>query len=842
MEKRSLIVPGAFVSVIAMHASMVWAGEPDFPTTRVHAEGVIAPNDLQAGDRFAESIAIGDDYIVFGAPGVDIGGAVGAGRVYVYDQQSNLLLHTLESPTPGAGDAFGIAVAIDGGVIAVGAPNDDEFATDAGAVFLFDATTGSLIEKLTGELPEEVDRFGRDVAINAQFIAVGVLNDNDAGQNAGSVELFDRATRARVGKLLPDDADGIFWLGGQVVLSGNDLIAGAAGSGLNGFRSGAVLVFDLGTMTQRLTVVGSDTATRDEFGSRLCVTGDRLYVGAERNDANGDRAGAVYGFDLRNGQELFKLTIPEFAPNDRFGSALAADDGFVVVGAKRHDFDEDDGGAVFLYRASDGRLLCRFVSDDIGANDQFGASVAIHGNRVIAGALRQTGTNTLSGLAYDIPLGDRVFENRMLLPCSFYPFDDFGAALAADRDVLVVGARRDEDCGVHPSFGSGVVYVYELSTGAERFLLSAPDSNPNAFFGTDVEVTDEYIVVSSPGVDVNNRFGAVYVFDRLTGAHIRTIQMDSEDRFENFGVSIDIDQGLLAVGAPMHTGDHFEQGAVYVFDIETGQLLSVCIADDRERGHNLGEAVSIHNGVVAGGAPDAPGVVITQGAVYLFDALSAQQIMKVTADDGWVGDDFGHSVQLDGERLVVGAPREEEGSPVNAGAVYLFDAVTLLQTAKLTSPWPLSDNRIGHSVSVSGDQLLIGMQRVLGPTGERSPSALLFDLNTLTLTQELVPSRGSELARFGSGVLLTEEYAMVGMSPTPSLPHNGHTSALFMYSIGDSPCPADLNADGALNFFDISVFLVALTTDDPVADFNGDGDLNFFDVSLFLGAFNAGCP
>ena len=55
-------------------------------------------------------------------------------------------------------------------------------------------------------------------------------------------------------------------------------------------------------------------------------------------------------------------------------------------------------------------------------------------------------------------------------------------------------------------------------------------------------------------------------------------------------------------------------------------------------------------------------------------------------------------------------------------------------------------------------------------------------------------------------------------------------------------CPADLNGDGNLDFFDISAFLNAFAGQDPIADFNGDGNFDFFDVSAFLSAFSAGCP
>ena len=56
------------------------------------------------------------------------------------------------------------------------------------------------------------------------------------------------------------------------------------------------------------------------------------------------------------------------------------------------------------------------------------------------------------------------------------------------------------------------------------------------------------------------------------------------------------------------------------------------------------------------------------------------------------------------------------------------------------------------------------------------------------------------------------------------------------------PCPADLNGDGVLNFFDVSAFLTAFNTQQPAADFTNDGLYNFFDISAFLSAFNAGCP
>ena len=66
--------------------------------------------------------------------------------------------------------------------------------------------------------------------------------------------------------------------------------------------------------------------------------------------------------------------------------------------------------------------------------------------------------------------------------------------------------------------------------------------------------------------------------------------------------------------------------------------------------------------------------------------------------------------------------------------------------------------------------------------------------------------------------------------------------AVNLQVVNCSACPADLNGDGELDFFDVSDFINAFNAGEPTGDFNGDGDLDFFDISDFINAFNAGCP
>ena len=69
-------------------------------------------------------------------------------------------------------------------------------------------------------------------------------------------------------------------------------------------------------------------------------------------------------------------------------------------------------------------------------------------------------------------------------------------------------------------------------------------------------------------------------------------------------------------------------------------------------------------------------------------------------------------------------------------------------------------------------------------------------------------------------------------------------AGLRIFDLNDcaGTCPADLNADGVLDFFDVSLFLVAFADNDPSADLEPDGSFNFFDIARFLGLFNDGCP
>ncbi len=91
---------------------------------------------------------------------------------------------------------------------------------------------------------------------------------------------------------------------------------------------------------------------------------------------------------------------------------------------------------------------------------------------------------------------------------------------------------------------------------------------------------------------------------------------------------------------------------------------------------------------------------------------------------------------------------------------------------------------------------------------------------------------------FVSDAAPTTGEVTIGMWKDPSIQL---TATVEVPSGGDCGL-ADLDNNGELNFFDVSIFLNGFNAQDPIADLDNSGSFDFFDVSAFLNAFNAGCP
>ena len=334
-------------------------------------------------------------------------------------------------------DFFGESVAISGNTALVGSRLDDDGGSNSGSAYLFDITTGNQIAKLTASDAAAGDWFGRSVAISGDTALIGAHWDDDGGDNSGSAYLFDATTGNQIAKLTASDATAYDEFGGSVAISGNTALVGAHRDDDGGGSSGSAYLFDVTTGNQIAKLTASDAAADDWFGFSVAISGNTALVGAYRDDDGGFSSGSAYLFDVTTGNQIAKLTASDAAANDYFGFSVAISGNAALVGA----YGDDDGGSAYLFDVSTGNQIAKLTVTEYG---QFGESVAISGNTALVGASYDDDGGSLSGSAYlfDVSTGDQIAK---LTASDAAAFHLFGYSVAISGNTALVGTGWHED-------------------------------------------------------------------------------------------------------------------------------------------------------------------------------------------------------------------------------------------------------------------------------------------------------------------------------------------------------------------------------------------------------------
>ncbi len=206
-------------------------------------------------------------------------------------------LHKLTASDAAMEDYFGNSVAISSNTAIVGARGNDDAGFSSGSAYLFNATTGNQLTKLTASDAAEFDYFGRSVAISGNTALVGASWDDDAGDASGSAYLFNATTASQLFKLTASDAAAYDYFGHSVAISGNTAIVGAYGDDDAGSGSGSAYLFNATTGSQLAKLTASDAAASDRFGQSVAISGNTAIVGALYNDDGGPESGSAYLFE-----------------------------------------------------------------------------------------------------------------------------------------------------------------------------------------------------------------------------------------------------------------------------------------------------------------------------------------------------------------------------------------------------------------------------------------------------------------------------------------------------------------------------------------------------------------
>jgi|GEM_PF-1529761 len=476
-----------------------------------------------------------------------------------------------------------------------------------------------------------------------------------------------------------------------------------------------------------------------------------------------------------------KLLANDASANAEFGHSIAVSGNTIIIGAPRVG---QGTGAAYLFDRETGLQLAKLTADDGEQSDFFGWAVAISGTTAIVAAPQDNDLDGYGGSVY-------IFNTETGLQTGKLNADvgtrgeRFGTSVAISGTTAIIGANFAENSS--ESY-SGAVYLFDTETGHQTAQILPPEPEPYMYFGSSVAISETTAVIGATEFQIGT--GEVYVFDLETGLFTATFTgtQGGGEFFagEGLGMSVAILGTTAIVGSPRYfdSVSGTQSGTAYIYDTETGLQTGQLFPSDQRNEMLFGQSVMISGSTVVVGAS---GLNSRTGAAYLFDSETGLQTAKLVAYDRALTDDFGNNVTMSGSTAIVGASfNDDHGS--QTGSVYLFDFAPKIQHQPL-----------GLVVS-DGDSAEFNVT-LADETGTdflwRRNGIDLVDEDNINGTKssslQIVASEGNEAYY---DCVITNRYGLTLTHP------------IVLGIIPDpNACQIDLNDDGELNFFDVSVFL-----------------------------------
>ncbi len=319
---------------------------------------------------------------------------------------------------------------------------------------------------------------------------------------------------------------------------------------------------------------------------------------------------------------------------------------------------------------------------------------------------------------------------------------------------------------------------------AQEARLIAEDASADAAFGITSAIDGDTLVVG------NYITNSVYVFERDGNNWSQQAKLTPSDDLEGeFGVVVDIDSDTIAVGARRQTvNGQTAAGAVYIF-VRVGDSWveqQKLIDDDPAIGDEFGYSLSIEGDRLLVGV-NREGSITTQGGsvtYFLRTGGNWTRQQEFAPSDQIISYFFGEDIAMDGDTAVIGSFRgaDDRGS----ATVFTLSGGSWVEQAIIPNATGAINDSFGSRVAIDGDTIAVAAflaEETTGANNEGEVSVFVFDGSEWVLQQKLFSDIPADGQRFGGerlvgggGLALQGDRLLVGTATTIS-----DDSALFVF-------------------------------------------------------------
>ncbi len=779
-----------------------------------------APSDIMSGGRYGSSSALDGNRLVLGSTGDSTVANVGGG-VKIFDATTGALQMTISSPVAQSSQEFGSSVILQGDRLIIAARRTHGTKIAQGSVYVYDlasATPTVPVLSIPNPEPSDNDFFGAAVALSGNRLVVGANNNDTGATDSGRVYVYDLAGATptvhtlAINNPTPGASDSF---GISLALEGNTLVVSSTGDDTGATNAGIAYVFDLGSGTPSTpvhTINNPDPLANENFGGSITLSGSLVGIASSTNMVSGVAAGSVHLYDLSSGTPTVPVhTIDNPTPqaNDFFGSAMTLQSTRLVVTASRDYFNGAQTGSAYVYDLASGTptVPVHTLNNPAPATqDFFGTSVALSGNRILIGASQDdlAAPNSGAGYFYNLSSATPTVPVLTLAHTTAAADNHFGQAVAVSGSLVAVGLPDDDLVGID----AGTVAVYDMNSatpGTPVLIIDNLLTDINSRIGASIALEGTRLVVGAPNAFTPSiRAGLAYVFDLSSATPkvpVLTMLNPTPVASDNFGSSVTLSGSLIVVGAPEDDTGASNAGSAYVYDMNSATPdvpVHTLINPSPSAGDEFGVSVAISGqNVIVGARGDGTGAAST-GIAYVFNLGGATPTMPVhvlTNPTPTNSEQFGSAVTIDGNRIVVAAKSASVGAIARAGSIYEYDLASATPTTPVRTidhPSPTFNDAFGASLSLAGSRVVVGVSG--NDTGATDAGRVyVFDLASATPASPLAILNNptpSQADAFGTAVSIQGSRITVGIPNSDANGRDQGAVAVF----GPPSTNADLSA------------------------------------------------